>query len=32
MGREGSCAVYSVEVTIVLLLADDSIPALYCFS
>lgn len=32
MGREGSCAVFIVEVTIVLLLAADSITALYCFS
>lgn len=32
MGREGGCAVFSVEVTIVLLLAADSITALYCFS
>lgn len=32
MGREGSCTVFSMEVAVVLLLAVDSITALYCFS
>lgn len=32
VGREGSCAVFGVEVAIMPLLAANSITALYCFS
>lgn len=32
MGREGSYAVFAVEIAITLLLAADSITSLYCFS
>lgn len=31
MGREGSCAVFAVEIAIALLVAADTITCLYCF-